>query len=1011
MGSRLPVRNVGFLGAVALLAGTLGAGMLPAGPVGAGPAPPRSVGVPHVARIAAGGDHTCVVLAAGTVACWGDNGYGELGDDTTVPRNVPVLVCNVNFNTSCAPGSAPHLAGVAAVAAGTDHTCALRADGTVDCWGRNDFGQLGDNQPNGSLTPTPVCAVGITGTCAFSPGQQLTGVIAITAGAYHTCALLAVGTVDCWGLNGLGQVGNNTTTQQPAPVLVLGGLSDVIAITAGQEHTCALLVDGTVRCWGDNFNGQLGVGVPLGLYGTCSGDPCSTMPVNVTGLPNTPVTSIAAGPYHTCALLADGTVRCWGFNVAGELGNNTTTQQPAPVLVLLGGLIGVTAITAGTLHTCALLADGTVKCWGADESGELGIPLSPPTCVGAPCRTTPVDVIGLPSTPGTVSAIAAGEDHTCALLADGTVDCWGDNSIGELGRGTTGGTSPTPMRVDPPFFSTAPGVIAIAAGGPTCALLADGTVKCWGDNVSGDLGNGTLVPSSTPVVVSGLTNAVAITVGGSHPCALLADGTVRCWGRNDSGQLGTGTKIDSPTPTPVCVVPNCTANSGELNNVIAITAGAFHSCALLADGTARCWGSNLMGDLGNGTQMDSPIPVVVSGLTNAVAIKAGFEQSSASLADGTARCWGMSGAGQLGDGSPVTMIATPTPTPTPVCAGGPCTTTNGELQTVKAITTDASHSCALLADGTARCWGVNPNGELGNVPLTDSSIPLVVSGGLTNAAAITAGGLHACALSADGTVDCWGLDHYGELGNNTTTLLPTPTPTPVCAATQTGIPPCTNFLGGVIAITAGGNYTCALLAGDGADVPFEAFHTVYCWGGNDAGQLGNGTLVESSTPVQVQGLGPTGPPHGTSCTTARGTARFSPALPRRGSKTLVKDVFTTNGTLGGCTGSGVASATTKTVSPPSKGSNCTTLGTYTATPTLATETITWNTGKTSTVALTLRAVKSNLADVTISGTVTAGLFKGQHQTMSLVFTMPKGGCVTTALSSETYKNLTTAVIK
>ena len=368
---------------------------------------------------------------------------------------------------------------VTAISAGANHTCARLTDGTVQCWGRNTYGELGNGSNTNSNVP-----VSVTG---------LTGAIAIAAGAAHTCALLSGGTVQCWGVNPYGELGNGTTTNSKVPVSVTG-LTGAIAITAGADHTCALLTGGTVQCWGWNLNGQLGNGTDTGPQ-TCFGQACSIVPVPVSGL--TGVIAITAGNYHTCALISGGTVKCWGESYPyGQLGNGTTTDSTVPVSVT--GLTGAIAITAGLNHTCALLTGGTVQCWGWNYYGQLGngTDTGPQTCLGGQaCSSVPVPVSGLTG----AIAISAGASHTCALISGGTVQCWGGNGLGQLGNGT-------PINSKVPVSVTGlTGAIAISAGAShTCALISGGTVKCFGYNYYGQLGNGTTTNSKVPVSVSGL---------------------------------------------------------------------------------------------------------------------------------------------------------------------------------------------------------------------------------------------------------------------------------------------------------------------------------------------------------------------------------------------------------------------------------------------------------------------------------------------------------------------------
>ena len=347
-------------------------------------------------------------------------------------------------------------------------------------------------------------------------GAQSSSVQPLTAGLWHTCVLVDGGGVKCWGLNNQGQLGNNTLTNSNQPVDVSGLSNGVSAITAGDFHTCALLSSGQVKCWG---NGQ-------------------KVPLDVTGLSG--VSAIAAGGYHTCALLTGGNVKCWGKNDSGQLGNGTTTDSTTPVDVT--GLSNVSAITAGGIHSCALLVNNTVQCWGYNFYGQLGNGTNVSSSI-------PVTVSGLSE----INAITAGQSHTCALRTDGGLNCWGYNAYGQVGDGTLL-LRIAPVLVGGLFVE----VSAVSAGlFHTCALLTDGVINCWGYNIFGQLGNGTINNSNTPVNVSGLaTSQVSeIAAGGTHTCARLSDGKVKCWGNNDSGQLGNGTNTNSNLPVDVVGLP------------------------------------------------------------------------------------------------------------------------------------------------------------------------------------------------------------------------------------------------------------------------------------------------------------------------------------------------------------------------------------------------------------------------------------------------------------------------
>jgi RHS repeat-associated protein len=374
------------------------------------------------------------------------------------------------------------------------------------------------------------------------------------------------------------------------------------AVTAGGSYTCSSLSDETVRCWGANASGQLG-----------NGSIGSSSPLGeVVGIST--ATSISARESHSCVALSDGTIQCWGANGFGQLGIGSTNNSATPMEV--SGISTAVAVSTGWNHTCAALSDGTVQCWGVNELGQLGIGWNgPQTCTFAPCSTTPLTVVGI----STAVAVSAGWNHSCALLSDRTIRCWGANGSGQLGNGNTA-HSFVPVGVS--GISTA---VAISAGeSHSCAALSDGTIKCWGFNGSGQLGNGGFNNSTTPVGVSGISSAVAVSAGGSHTCATLSDKTLQCWGANASGQLGNGNnngpQFCNSAPcsrTPVMV-------SG-ISTAVAVSAGASHNCAALSDGTLQCWGANTSGQLGIGSngpqnchsfifQPCSTTPVAVRGI-------------------------------------------------------------------------------------------------------------------------------------------------------------------------------------------------------------------------------------------------------------------------------------------------------------------------------------------------------------------------------------------------------------
>jgi len=370
--------------------------------------------------IATGGSHTCALKTDNSVVCWGNNGNGQLGDNSTTQRLTPVQVHGVN--------DSGYLTGVAQISAGGSHACVVKTDGTAYCWGYNGNGQLGDNTNTQRNTPVQVHGVNDSG--------YLTSVSQISVGGNNTCAVKTDGTAYCWGYNGNGQLGDNTNTQRNTPVQVhgvsnSGNLTDVSQITASTGRysydytTCAVKTDGTAYCWGNGTKGQLGDGTNRYMY----------TPVQVHGVSDsgylTGVAQISAGESHICAVKTDGTAYCWGTNSYGERGDNTGygyIDVPAQVHGVndSGYLTSVSQISDGSSHTCALKTDGSVVCWGKNDNGQIGDNTTTQ-------RNVPTQVSGLTSG---VSAIATRGLHTCALKTDGSVVCWGGNAGGQLGDGT-----------------------------------------------------------------------------------------------------------------------------------------------------------------------------------------------------------------------------------------------------------------------------------------------------------------------------------------------------------------------------------------------------------------------------------------------------------------------------------------------------------------------------------------------------------------------------------------------
>jgi alpha-tubulin suppressor-like RCC1 family protein len=529
----------------------------------------------------------------------------------------------------------------------------------------------------------------------------------------------------------------------------------------------------------------------------------------VEGTPRFAVASVAQGSMtnHTLVLFEDGTVWGWGSNIRGEIGNGIAqSHQSTPVQAQ--GLPRVTALTRGVNFSLALDTTGAVWAWGDDTNGQLGR-------YGLVGSLVPLQVSGIP----TMTAVSAGYSHVLALAGDGSVWAWGTNSFGELGFNSSGLTVATPSKV-----ANVSGIVAIAAGGNfSLALAADGTVWGWGINQSGELGTGaTSTPVYSPVQVRNLNGIVQIAAGGDHGMALRDDGTVWCWGSNLQGQNGSGAVTVN--------VPSATQAS-NLAGVVSIAAGSSHSIAAKGNGTVWAWGSEYnSGALGNGSQTGtSTVPVQVLNLTGAIAVSGGYYHGIAVRDDGTIWTWGDNSYGQLGTGA-----GDEESTPTQV----------DNLTQATAVDGGGSHSVALRSDGSVWAWGSNYKGELGNGTVSAAlSLPGQVksplaAGFLTNITAVACGSGHSLARQSDGTLWTWGQNDYGQIGNGATSSTGVSTPFHIAPAGA-------NFVA-----MAGGALHSLAVRNDATNAG-----TVWAWGYNGNGQLGNGAVSASSTtsPAQVVG--------------------------------------------------------------------------------------------------------------------------------------------------------------
>jgi len=522
------------------------------------------------------------------------------------------------------------------------------------------------------------------------------------------------------------------------PVQV-SNLTGVTAVAAGAYHGMALKSDSSVWAWGYNVDGQLG--------NNSTAD--SHVPVTTLGLAKTTV--LAAGEYHSLAVRATGMVWAWGSNADGQLGNNSTIDSSTPVPV--SGLTGATSVAGGALHSLVVKSDGTVWAWGFNNHGQLGNN-------STTLSTVPVQVSGLTG----ATAVAGGTSHSVALKSDGTVWTWGMNTQGQLGNNSTT-DSLVPVQV-----SGLTGVVAVAAGSNhTLALKSDGTVWAWGYNNHGQLGNNSTVNSLVPVQVSGLSGVSALSSGWFYSLALKSDGTVWAWGMNTQGQLGNNSTTDSLVPV----------QTSGLSGVASVAGSGYDALALKTDGTVWAWGANTQGELGNNSTTNSSVPVQVNGLAGVTAVAGGSYHALARKYDTTVSAWGYNAYGELDNGTtvdahvPVATIALAAPPQSATTYGYDSRGNRTSVTLPTGATTTLAYDQAnrLTGYGSSATYGYNGDGlrmsktvSGTTTPFTwdpSGSLPLLLSDG-SSSYVYGLGGSPVEQISSSGTVTYLHQDQLGS---------------------------------------------------------------------------------------------------------------------------------------------------------------------------------------------------------------------------------------------------------
>lgn len=766
-------------------------------------------------------------------AVWGSNNNGQLGNPevSTAGTATPVRLTNVDFSQ----------VEWKEVSSGGGHTCAIRlSDNILFCWGENTYGELGRGFAGTTM------ASYVPATLSSTAGWNTTAWKSVSVGGNHTCGIrLSDDRLFCWGSNGSGpgELGNGNTTSQNIPTALnsTGGwdTTEWKSVSAGGAQTCAIRKsDDRLFCWGAGSFGALGTGNT-----TAQSSPTALN--SVGGWDTTAWKSVSVGNNHTCAIrLSDNLAFCWGYEWSGALGNGNSgfTNQPSPVSLTSSGGWNTTAwksISAGITKTCGIrLSDDYVFCWGA--AGSLGSGGNTSSAVPTALNST-----GGWSTTAWKSLNSQGGINCAVRSSDDRLFCWGSNTNGQLGDGTT--TS----RLSPVALNSVGGWDTnsweqVATGNNhTCAIRSsDKRLLCWGQGSNGELGSGSLVQQNSPgFLVSASTWQTevwkSVSAGRLHSCGIrLSDDRLFCWGNNANKQLGNGENSASS----LRVIPDTLNSVGGWDTSAwkSVSSGNQHTCAIrLSDDRLLCWGRGGNGRLGTGTTSDQTSPAFLNstGGWNTTAwasvSSGGLHTCAIRSSDNRLFCWGSSASGQLGTGN-----TTDQNTPTALNSTGGWDATEW-----KSVSAGTSHTCAIrLSDDRLFCWGLGTSGQLGTGNTTDQNTPTALNstGGWNTTAwkSVSLGDTHTCAIRlSDNRIFCWGSGTSGRLGTGNTTTRNSPT-----ALNATGGWSTTAWK----SVSTGEAHSCAIRLSD---------DRLFCWGSASAGGLGTGNTTDQNTPTALTSTG------------------------------------------------------------------------------------------------------------------------------------------------------------
>jgi len=863
--------------------------------------------------ISTGYFHSCAILSDNSMQCWGRNEQGQLGIGSLDNKHSPTKVQLPQGRTALA------------ISLGNSHTCAILDDFSIRCWGNNDFGQIGDGTTDDRTTPSSVILSGLNNPLQISSGYD------------STCALFDDGSLQCWGSNDYGQLGIGSTTQSSSPQSLNSiSHLEASSVTVGNYFACANFHDGSPRCWGIGTSGQLGTGLnsnsnvptlakdyfganedgfmlvqgtetsipihvagwefdstlmsvlplglewndstnsirldgrlPIGNYTTIvqftAGsytanvavdimiieriDPWSDrVPSHTHGMAilddvdsNFPL-DLDVGGSHSCYISVSKYNYCQGLNSNGQLGEGSTTQRATPYKISTFEQ-PLKSISAGPAHTCAINFEGSLYCWGRGNTGELGIG-STPTSETQPREVT-IEANGLEY--NKALQVEVGTSHSCSLFDDLQLYCWGYNNYGQLGINSVSQQT-RPQVVSLPLEQRATDVSL--GNGHTCAIVLNGSVYCWGYNAYGQLGDNTTTNSPIPILThlpQGRT-AIAISSGNDHSCAILDNNSVYCWGYNGNKQLGSSL---NPSRSLIPLFAELPTGS----SVVELSMGTSFSCAVLENGSAYCWGYNNYNQVEGQSNSNLPntvlIPVHVEleSIYRIVSLSSGSEHACAVLENGEITCWGRTSNNQdieLNKGSNPNelryVISEQNTKRLHPIGWGVLDYSISNLpegfafeSSYLGILPNATRtgtfdwSVTSLAgnhQGTTVYQGINIDRKQGAKPAWTNSISYIDSNSELPMETVDTNYRHSCGIQQGGELFCWGLNDQGQLGDGTTTRRLRPT-----AVRYEGASPLVNQ------VSTGYHNTCIVTDAN----------RVMCWGDGTYGQNGIGSYSTDGT--------------------------------------------------------------------------------------------------------------------------------------------------------------------